>query len=1015
MVIPFMVDDRGKFISYDVRHDNVAKRWKRDTTDPTKAQLFYNITVFGKQFNFNLRINQRLYSRRYSVEVWGQNGSRRQTNAWLNCHYTGQSEYPAVSTAAISNCYGLHGVFQTSDEDIFVEPLWNHTVSNVETFGHPHIVYKSTDIKVASDDGQCGVLDFEKFKAQGYLNEPGKDGTNYKRIKRVKNSGTQSGHFYHNSNQIFPKIRHGRYKRSMISEEINVETLVVADKKMVEYHGKQIIESYVLSIMNIVSQVAKLFHDGSIGNAVNIVVSRLAILEKDQQNLTLNHHAGTSLDSFCTWQYLLNITADEMGTAHHDNAVLLTGYDICTYKNQPCGTLGLAPVGDIFGMQHDGAENPCGTPGSNEPAGIMAAKLTKGTRPFTWSSCSRAYLTEFLESGKGVCLVNKPSEYLVVKPQLSNLPKEKSDADEQCKLQFGETSRMCKPQEVCQQLWCFNNDGRCITNSIPAADGTECNIQNYAENGWCYRGQCRPLDYQPEPQNGHWGEWSSWNECTRSCGGGVESSYRKCNNPPFTYGLLNIMCPHNTKDFRELQCADYNDKPFKGRFYHWKPFTGAQDRPCALNCIAVGYNFYTERARKVIDGTRCYPDKMDMCINGKCLPVGCDGILESSAREDKCRVCNGNSTTCQTISGTFDRNLPKGTIKSNRTGNYYINGDWTIDWPRKFSVGGTVFDYQRISNRPEKLQALGPITEDLVVMVLLQEDNLGIYYEYNIPNRRKVSNAICVDKTDFTTVSNDLCAPQPKPSIQTSECNTQPCPPLWSAGSWSQCSATCGRGRKVRTVICIQTLTQREQIILPEEECTDRRPVSVRRCRLVDCPSSWYTESWSEGKNNMPMSSYDTCNMVQRKIMNDFISQNSSYNDLCSTRCGRGIKTRNVYCMTSDRQTYLAEDQCDLRSKPLATQPCFQRHCPTPQWNTEEWGVCSVTCGRGRQERRVLCQTYTGQISNNCNIATKPITLKECEIVCEQPSRSRDCTDQDKAQFCPLVVKFGYCHRDYFL
>lgn len=39
----------------------------------------------------------------------------------------------------------------------------------------------------------------------------------------------------------------------MVSEEINVETLVVADKKMVEYHGKQIIESYVLSIMNIVS------------------------------------------------------------------------------------------------------------------------------------------------------------------------------------------------------------------------------------------------------------------------------------------------------------------------------------------------------------------------------------------------------------------------------------------------------------------------------------------------------------------------------------------------------------------------------------------------------------------------------------------------------------------------------------------------------------------------------------------------------------------------------------------
>lgn len=45
----------------------------------------------------------------------------------------------------------------------------------------------------------------------------------------------------------------------------------------------------------------------------------------------------------------------------------------------------------------------------------------------------------------------------------------------------------------------------------------------------------------------------------------------------------------------------------------------AHDKPCALNCIADGFNFYTEQARKVIDGTKCYPDKMDMCINGKCL------------------------------------------------------------------------------------------------------------------------------------------------------------------------------------------------------------------------------------------------------------------------------------------------------------------------------------------------------------------------------------------------------------
>ena len=47
-------------------------------------------------------------------------------------------------------------------------------------------------------------------------------------------------------------------------------------------------------------------------------------------------------------------------------------------------------------MQHDGVGNPCGTAG-HEPAKIMAAQLAKSADPFSWSSCSRDYITAFLE------------------------------------------------------------------------------------------------------------------------------------------------------------------------------------------------------------------------------------------------------------------------------------------------------------------------------------------------------------------------------------------------------------------------------------------------------------------------------------------------------------------------------------------------------------------------------------------------------------------------------------------
>jgi hypothetical protein len=43
-----------------------------------------------------------------------------------------------------------------------------------------------------------------------------------------------------------------RYKRS-VSNENFVETLVVADKTMAEYHGLSQIQAYILTVMNVVS------------------------------------------------------------------------------------------------------------------------------------------------------------------------------------------------------------------------------------------------------------------------------------------------------------------------------------------------------------------------------------------------------------------------------------------------------------------------------------------------------------------------------------------------------------------------------------------------------------------------------------------------------------------------------------------------------------------------------------------------------------------------------------------
>lgn len=60
------------------------------------------------------------------------------------------------------------------------------------------------------------------------------------------------------------------------------------------------------------------------------------------------------------------------------------------------GTGGADTALPRFGMNHDGVGNSCGARGQ-DPAKLMAAHITMKTNPFVWSSCSRDYITSFLE------------------------------------------------------------------------------------------------------------------------------------------------------------------------------------------------------------------------------------------------------------------------------------------------------------------------------------------------------------------------------------------------------------------------------------------------------------------------------------------------------------------------------------------------------------------------------------------------------------------------------------------
>ncbi|XP_047633144.1 A disintegrin and metalloproteinase with thrombospondin motifs 10 isoform X6 [Phacochoerus africanus] len=1052
IAFPTRVDHNGALLAFS---PPPPRRQRRGTGPQAESRLFYKVAAPSTHFLLNLTRSPRLLAGHVSVEYWTREGLAWQRAARSHCLYAGHLQGQAGSShVAISTCGGLHGLIVADEEEYLIEPLQGgpQRHQGPEDSG-PHVVYKRSSLRHPHLDTACGVRDEKPWKGRPWwlrtLKPP---------PARPLGNETERGQ---------PGL-----KRS-VSRERYVETLVVADKMMVAYHGRRDVEQYVLAIMNI---VAKLFQDSSLGNIVNILVTRLILLTEDQPTLEITHHAGKSLDSFCKWQKsIVNRSGHgnaipENGVANHDTAVLITRYDICIYKNKPCGTLGLAPVGGMcererscsinediglataftiaheightFGMNHDGVGNSCGARGQ-DPAKLMAAHITMKTNPFVWSSCSRDYITSFLDSGLGLCLNNRPPRQDFVYPTVA--PGQAYDADEQCRFQHGVKSRQCKYGEVCSELWCLSKSNRCITNSIPAAEGTLCQTHTI-DKGWCYKRVCVPFGSRPEGVDGAWGPWTPWGDCSRTCGGGVSSSSRHCDSPRPTIGGKYCLgerrrhrscntddCPPGSQDFREMQCSEFDSVPFRGKFYTWKTYRGGGVKACSLTCLAEGFNFYTERAAAVVDGTPCRPDTVDICVSGECKHVGCDRVLGSDVREDKCRVCGGDGSACETIEGVFSPALlgagyedvvwiPKGSVHifiqdlNLSLSHLALKGDQEsllleglpgTPQPHRLPLAGTTFQLRQGPDQTQSLEALGPINASLIVMVLAQTELPALRYRFNAPIARdalppyswhyapwtkcsaqcaggsQVQAVECRSQLDSSAVAPHHCSAHSKLPKRQRACNTEPCPPDWVVGNWSRCSRSCDAGVRSRSVVCQRRVSAAEEKALDDSACPQPRPPVLEACHGPACPPEWAALDWSE----------------------------------CTPSCGPGLRHRVVLCKSADQRATLPPAHCAPAAKPPATMRCNLRRCPPARWVTGEWGECSAQCGFGQQQRPVRCSSHTGQPSRECAEALRPPATQQCEAKCESTPAGdglEECKDVNKVAYCPLVLKFQFCSRAYF-
>ncbi|XP_054849877.1 A disintegrin and metalloproteinase with thrombospondin motifs 4 [Eublepharis macularius] len=744
-----------------------------------EALLLYRLHVFGEELVLSLEKDPSFYSEGLTVQYLGRSGQAVDGPTDQGTYFTGTVNSDPESIAAVNfDGLSLLGVLQYRGVEYHVQPLEGGVPNTAGGVG-AHVVRKKVSEKV--DGPMCGV----GSQIPDSVPAPGD-----KPLAKTDGSPRRAKRF--------------------VSVTRYVETLVVADEEMARFHGAGL-KRYLLTIM---AAAAKFFRHPSLKNPVNLVVTRVVVIGQARDGLEVSSNAAETLRNFCKWQKGLNKLDDE-DPEHFDTAILFTREDLC--GRDSCGTLGMADVGTVcdparscsiveddglqsaftaahelghvFNMLHDNDKHCRDLNQATSSNHMMASVMTPVDPEEMWSPCSARFITDFLDNGHGECLRDKPHKPLRLP---AAFPGGDYNADQQCQLSFGADSRHCPNlQPPCGALWCtgrINGQFMCQTKYFPWADGTPC-----GEGKSCMKGQCiseRELKAYNIPTHGGWGPWGPWGECSRTCGGGVQYSSRACNKPVprnggkycegkrTQYRSCNVQdCSNgNAMTFREQQCAAYNHREdmFKGypSPMDWVPrYSGVAERDqCKLTCQSYALGYYYVLEPRVADGTPCSPESTSVCVQGRCIHAGCDRVIGSKVKFDRCMVCGGDNSSCTKTYGSFTKprygynnvvTIPAGAThimirqssgsnSSNdgiylalrrQDGSYALNGNYVLV-PSEQDVHlqkGVTLRYSGATKTMETITGRGPLKESLTLQALVVTDHKAprLKYTFFVPKRTK--------------------------------------------------------------------------------------------------------------------------------------------------------------------------------------------------------------------------------------------------------------------------------------
>ncbi|XP_026831616.1 A disintegrin and metalloproteinase with thrombospondin motifs 9 isoform X2 [Drosophila erecta] len=944
----------------------------------------YNLNVFGRQLHLVLRQdasfvhNHSMPRIRILKEGEENPGPETATDTeaeqrHLGCFYSGYVEDDPHSIVSVSLCGGMTGYIKTSFGALLIEPV-NRTSSDEVL----HRVFRKSQRNARHAVSKL-ELGLDAFMSE--LEQVEQEEQRREQKSKSRKLNRKKRHYAEVDNQVY-----------------TLEVLIAVDNSMKQFHGDDL-QPYILILMSIVSSI---FADASIGNSIRILLVRLISLPNINDQ---THSSNEMLKHFCQF---INQSGYE-----RDTAMLITREPICgSVPGKICHMLGLAELGTvcsssscsivqdtglptaftmahelghILNMNHDDDDKcmPYVTrQNNNKVLHIMSSVMGIHMHPWSWSRCSRHFVSDFLEKTDKSCLETSVGGHIPYGSE--RLPGEIYSLDAQCQLSFGNDFGYCHTDEECKRLWCNRTSGnsneQCASSNLPWADGTPCGTSGH----WCQRGRCvsNMLGYGLQV-NGGWGPWTPFTPCSLTCGGGVQESRRECNQPVpenggkyctgsrKKYRSCNThQCPPGSMDPREQQCYAMNGRdlniPGVSPATKWVP--KYEKDACKLFCRMDMQITYFLLNSMVTDGTSCAVDSFDKCVNGICRPAGCDNELNSIAKLDKCGVCEGRNDTCHEVTGNLlvsnlrglnDGNepnktlyyvtrIPKGAsniiitqrgypdqnfiVLTDDRDNELLNGKFLKTYPLKFVYAGVTMQYTGSSSVVEQVNTTysWKLSRDLIVQIISldvspakRQDTVLMSYSYTID----------------------------KPADYEAEVEIY----RWEMQAPSNCDSLC-EGRSHRLPACIST--------------TQGVKVDPQFC----------------DKSAMPKIEDRACNTDCR--LNLTVTSISE----CSAACGELGTREKTYTCVQTFTTMQRSNIVDMSYCKLKFDVAYHEECREGCWLLSEWSTCSKSCGAGSQQREAHCYLHNSRVSDDlCNPRTKP-HLSALIRICN-------------TEFCPTYIK----------